>query len=215
MPGHTIAVSAFTRPRVVSIRRRRHVLHQRRAQKGDAAGLFQPSRELRNGRATFDAQIMRRPEHRLGTHPCATKATCVAACCAVSIRQARPMSVAMKASSTCLASARRATTQSPSCSIAIPAFGRDLGPDVARAHRALPARARLLPGHGDEAEVANGGADRVRIAVDDDHALAAPCGRQRMGKTDDAGADDGDVEAAAAAPFGRKTRTCSADYHRR
>ena len=37
----------------------------------------------------------------------------------------------------------------------------------------------------------------MRVAVDDDHPLAEPCGRQRMRKTDDAGADDGDVEAAA------------------
>ncbi len=37
----------------------------------------------------------------------------------------------------------------------------------------------------------------MRVAVDDDHPLAAPCGRQRMGKTDDAGADNRDVKAAA------------------
>ena len=79
---------------------------------------------------------------------------------------------------------------------------RDLGPDVARAHGTLPACARLLTGHGDEAEIADRGADRLRVAIDDDHPLAEPCGGQRMRKADDAGADDGDVKC----PAGRGVR---------
>ena len=38
----------------------------------------------------------------------------------------------------------------------------------------------------------------MRVAVDDDHPLAEPCGGQRMRKADDAGADDGDVEDVTA-----------------
>ena len=51
---------------------------------------------------------------------------------------------------------------------------RDLGPDVARALARAPALAALLAGDGDEAEIADRGAVRLRVAVDHHHALAAP-----------------------------------------
>ena len=71
------------------------------------------------------------------------------------------------------------------------------GPDVARAHRALPASCRACwpvtvtkPKLRIEAPLACG------VAVDHDHALAAPRRGQRMGQAQDAGADDGEVETA-------------------
>ena len=62
---------------------------------------------------------------------------------------------------------------------------RHLQPDVARAHGALPAFAGLLPGYGDEAEIADRGAVGMRVAVGDDHALASraaasACARPQM-----------------------------------
>lgn len=74
-----------------------------------------------------------------------------------------------------------------------PGLVGDLLPDVAGAHRALPALAGLLAGYGHEAEVADRGAVGLGIAVDDDDALAAPRRRQRVGEADDAGADDGQI----------------------
>ena len=56
----------------------------------------------------------------------------------------------------------------------------DLGPDIARPHRAPPAVARLLPGHGDKAEVAHRGTDRLCLAVNHRHRQAQPPRRQRM-----------------------------------
>ena len=70
---------------------------------------------------------------------------------------------------------------------------RDLFPDVAGPHGAAPAVAVLLAGHGDEAEIADGGADGALVAVDDDCAKAEAGGGEGMGETHDAGADDCDI----------------------
>ena len=59
-----------------------------------------------------------------------------------------------------------------------------------------PAIAALLTGHGYEAEIAHRGAVGLRVAIDDDHALAATRGRQGMRQPANAGADDRDVKGA-------------------
>ena len=71
----------------------------------------------------------------------------------------------------------------------------DLGPDIARPHRAPPAVARLLPGHGDKAEVAHRGTDRFRLAVDHRHRQPQPPRRQRMRQPDNTRPDNHKVEA--------------------
>ena len=55
----------------------------------------------------------------------------------------------------------------------------------------------------------------MRVAIDDDHPLAEPCGGQRMRKADDAGADNGDVKAAADRGVRRSgMRGCIVQIHR-
>jgi hypothetical protein len=72
---------------------------------------------------------------------------------------------------------------------------RDLGPDVTGTAGAAPAIPGFLAGHGDEAEIADGGADGAGLALDHHGAEAGAVGSQRMRQADDAGADDGDVVA--------------------
>ena len=71
---------------------------------------------------------------------------------------------------------------------------RHLGPDVARAHGPAPALALLLPGNGDEAEIADRGAVGLGVALDHRDLEPAPCRRQRMGEPADPRPDDREVE---------------------
>ncbi len=65
------------------------------------------------------------------------------------------------------------------------------GPDLPRPHRPLPALAALLPGDGDETEIADRGAVRPCIALDDHDPQAAAHARKRVGQTTDAATDHG------------------------
>ena len=76
----------------------------------------------------------------------------------------------------------------------MPGLRGDLGPDRARPPGHVPAVAGFLAGDGDEAEIADRRAIRLRVPVDDDDLLASPRGRESMGKAEDAGTDDGQVE---------------------
>ena len=96
------------------------------------------------------------------------------------------------------ASGRRAATARPRCSIRMPAAGAT----SAQTSRERMARRQhspcLLAGDGDEAEIADRGAVGLRVAVDHRDLEPAPRRRQRVGKPADAGADDGEIEAARA-----------------
>ena len=71
--------------------------------------------------------------------------------------------------------------------------GAHLEPHVARPHGTLPAGARLLARHGDEAEIAHRCAVRLCIAVDHDHPFPEPGRSQRMGEAADARAHHREV----------------------
>ena len=66
-----------------------------------------------------------------------------------------------------------------------PALPRDFEPDVTRAPGALPAVAALLAGHRDETEIADRGAVRLGVAIDDEillprRAAASACARPQF-----------------------------------
>ena len=87
--------------------------------------------------------------------------------------QASPISVARNASSTASASGRRAATTRPAM---LDARCRPAGATSAQTSRERmrppPALAALLAGDGDEAEIADRGAVRLRVAVDHDDPAA-------------------------------------------
>ena len=67
------------------------------------------------------------------------------------------------------------SVSSPCWSTAMPAFGGDLGPDIARSHGATPTRAGLLARDRDETEIADRGAVSLGVAVEHHDALATTC----------------------------------------
>ena len=69
-----------------------------------------------------------------------------------------------------------------------------LQPDVTGSHRPAPHLAAFLAADRDEAEIAHRSAIGLRVAIDDDDAKTTTDGGERMGKTDNAGADNGEVE---------------------
>ena len=71
--------------------------------------------------------------------------------------------------------------------------GGDLAPKLAAAEGAVVAGAGGLADGPDEAEVADGSADGGRGALEEHDAETASRGGERVGETDDAGTDDGDV----------------------
>ena len=71
--------------------------------------------------------------------------------------------------------------------------GGEVEPEVAGAQGTLVDFARRLADGPDHAEVADGGALRLRGALEEDDAVAAFGGGQGVGQADDAGANDGDV----------------------
>ncbi|MDD1449946.1 hypothetical protein NHF48_001705 [Sphingomonas sp. H160509] len=65
-----------------------------------------------------------------------------------------------------------------------PRARRNLGPDIASPASERPHLVALLPGNGDEPEIADAGPRRPRSPVDHDHALAGTRGSQCMRKAD-------------------------------
>ena len=83
----------------------------------------------------------------------------------------------------------------------------DVEPDVARAPGPAPDLALRLTRHRHEAEIAHRRAIGLGVAVDDQHAQAAPRRRERMRQPDDPGADNRNIERIVrqgAPPFDRK-----------
>ena len=113
----------------------------------------------------------------------------------------RPCRCAANASSTAIASGRLRRDEQALVLDRDAGLRRDLDPDVARPHRPAPAFAGLLAGDGDEAEIADRGAD-ARLAVDHGHPSRAGRG-QRMGEADDASAHHHEIEASPAMIFSR------------
>ncbi len=70
---------------------------------------------------------------------------------------------------------------------------RNVGPDIARSHRPLPALAALLAGHCHEAEIADGGAIGRGIPVYDDNAQALFAGSKRVGEANNSSANNGEI----------------------
>ncbi len=148
----------FDRPAARLQPRRRGGAHRRLAQEYDAVPLGEPGGELRDRRrATPRATRAANRARRRIRRPQAL---------AITADLARPQQPALRrpsrsprnASSTASASGRRAIISKPALDDVDTGLRRDLGPHVARAHRAPPAIARLLAGDGDEAEIAHRGA---------------------------------------------------------
>ncbi|WPE19238.1 hypothetical protein ShzoTeo12_04020 [Shinella zoogloeoides] len=78
----------------------------------------------------------------------------------------------------------------------------DLRPDIAGAAGPCPMLASLLAGNGDEAEIADRGADGPGVALDDGDPLALAGRGERRAEPDDAGADDDEIESLIAAHGG-------------
>jgi hypothetical protein len=76
-----------------------------------------------------------------------------------------------------------------------PRLGSNLCPNVARASGKPPGLAALLPGYGDEPEVADRSAIGFAVALDDHDAFAMAGCRPGVRKTDDPSTNDGDIEA--------------------
>ena len=163
------------------------------AQEGDAMALGKERRELRNGLARLDADLVRTVERRrevAGAQPFAMVADLG--------RLEQPAFGAHVGGHELLEHGARfgAARDREQAALQDGDAGRlrHLQPHVARAHGALPAFAGLLAGHGDEAEIPDRGAIGMRVAVDDHHALAEPRGGQCMRQAANAGADHRDVE---------------------
>ena len=77
-----------------------------------------------------------------------------------------------------------------------PCLRRHLGPDVACPPRQRPVLSTRLPGDRDESEISDGCAVCAGIAVNHDHAFPGFCGGQGMAKADDSGPNDSDVKTA-------------------
>ena len=159
--------------------------------------LGQPAGERRNRVAELDPELVRAPEHRRAVPSARSIGQRVG-------RLARRQQLAVLAH---LGGAGTPPARPPPRGAAPPGRGRDARRGCpppapprprrrASASRAASMSPALLPGDGDEAEIADRGAVGLRVAVDHHHALAQPRGGQRMGETADAGPDHGEIERA-------------------
>jgi hypothetical protein len=85
----------------------------------------------------------------------------------------------------------------------------DLRPDVAGAAGQAPTLAPGLAGDGDEAEIADRRADRPRVALNHDNALADAGGRQGVCEADNAAADHRQIKNARSHPVPASTETAA------
>ena len=193
-PGQTTRPRRHRAARVSSVVARRRGL--RLAQERDPERLGQPGGE--GGIASRDstrrscglqsaAQV---PLRSIGQRPAALRR--------LSSSQPSPISVAQERLEHGHAPRGGGRQGRPRCSTRMPAGGA-ISAQTSRERLARRQHSpALLAGDGDETEIADRGAVRLRVAVDHDHPLAEPRGRQRMGEADDAGPDDREIERAGA-----------------
>ncbi len=183
--------------------RRRDIQRLRLAAERDAVFCGQVGRNLRNGRARFNTQFVRAVECR--THRIRPD------------RRHLPRRFRCGQPLTALAHLGREERiddrfrfritrrqKHPALENLDPGLGRNLGPNLARLARHVPAVTRPLTGYRDETEVADRGPVCLRVPIDNHDFLAPARRRERVRETDDTGADDGQVIHGEPAAGGRK-----------